>query len=91
MLDKEKHKIDTEFKLNVERTRNSMLISDFEALDKLMVAKLNLSVMLGIKDEIDYGRKQIESGYFYLRRNRGPCKSRNCSGTKNKRKLRNFT
>ena len=60
MLDKEKTKIDTEFKLNTEKTKNIILISDFDNLQKLNSSKESLDKLLQNKEEIDFARKQVE-------------------------------
>ncbi|MBQ4558274.1 MAG: SMC family ATPase [Clostridia bacterium] len=60
LLENEKKKIDTEFKLNVEKTKNIMLINDFDNLIKLNEAKYEFERLEDRKDEIDFNRKQIE-------------------------------
>jgi len=60
LIDKEKQKIDTEFKLNSERTKNIILVNDYENLTKLNKAKESLQNLLDNKDKIDFTRKQVE-------------------------------
>ncbi len=60
MIEKEKLKIDTEFKLNSEKTKNIILVNDYENLTKLNTAKENLQTLLDNKDRIDFVRKQVE-------------------------------
>lgn len=60
LLDKEKLKIDVEFKLNSEKTKNILLINEYENIAKLATTKVQLSELLTNKDTIDYNRKQIE-------------------------------
>ena len=59
-LDKEREKIDVEFRLNTERTKNFLVVTDYENITKLNEAKDKLSKQLETKDNIDYCRKQLE-------------------------------
>ncbi|MBE5735144.1 MAG: SMC family ATPase [Clostridiales bacterium] len=59
-LDKERQKIDVEFRLNTEKTKNFLIVTDYENISKLNDSKVKLSEQLLRKEEIDYRRKQLE-------------------------------